>query len=117
MLKGLRTRLLISYVLILMATLAVIGVALVLFLQVRPTLTETISLQLFNRLQQLNITQSQRLTAIARSGPTVGQRVALNLFDRQNKVRVLVVKGDKVIFDSRRIYSEGSTLSYESSNY
>src|SRR5512142_1376382 len=101
MLTGLRTRLLVSYVLILLVSLTVIAVALLVFLRGQSPLTEGISLRLYTQLQQLDVMQDQQ-GLIPDSGPTLVERAALNRLDQRIKSRILLMNAEgKVSYDSR----------------
>ncbi len=119
MLTSLRARLLASYVLIIVVSLAVIGVALIFVLRSQPLLTETTSLRLYNILQQIDIVeQGQQGSVVPDNGPTVVQRRYLNNFDKILQVRILLSNADGIItFDSRRIYRYGSQLDIEAKPY
>jgi uncharacterized protein involved in exopolysaccharide biosynthesis len=72
MLNRLRSRLLLSYVLILAVSLAVILVALLLVLRSRPLLTEETSIRLYSQLQQLDALRELQ-GPVPDTGPTGAQ--------------------------------------------
>ncbi|MCC7446399.1 MAG: HAMP domain-containing protein [Anaerolineae bacterium] len=116
-LTSLRTRLLLSHVLILVLTIVVIGVALLFVLHSRPLLTESTSLRLVSILQQLDATEEQG-AVIPNAGPTLVQRAALLRLDRRLGTRIIVANGEGIVsFDSRRIYGFGSRLNSEAQPY
>ncbi len=116
-LTSLRTRLLLSHVLILALTIAVIGVALLFVLRSRPLLTESTSLRLVGVLQQLDATEEQGAT-IPDAGPTIAQRTALLRLDKRLGTRIIVASGEGVVsFDSRRMVGFGSKLNVEAQPY
>ncbi len=119
MLSSLRARLLASYVLIIVVSLAVIGVALIFVLRGQPLLTETTSLRLYGALQQIKTMQEERQEAvIPDSGPTLGQRRQLNNLERNSGMRILLANAAGIVsFDSRRMYRIGGRLNIEAKPY
>lgn len=121
MLKTLRRRLLVSYALILLITLAVMAVALLITLRARPLPTEETSRRLATIL--FTIEARSELSRIPPNGLTRFQRQLLNLFSRQAFMRNIqarvVVLGDENIvhYDSMRVLDEGETLTLEAAPY
>lgn len=114
----LRTRLLISYVLVLLLTLVVIGVALVFVLRSMPMLTEATSLRLYNLLQQIETVQDQQGDIIAERGPTLAQRRILNGLANRLRMRLILADAHGAVsFDSRRNYTVGSQLDLDVKPY
>jgi len=116
-LTSLRARLLLSHVLILALTIAVIGIALLFVLRSRPLLTESTTLRLVSILQQLDATEEQGAT-IPNAGPTILQRTVLLRLDKRLGTRIIVANGEGVVsFDSRRAYGFGTKLVVEAQPY
>ncbi len=118
MLNRLRSRLLLSYVLILAVSLAVILAALLLVLRSRPLLTEETSIRLYSQLQQLDALRELLPNPISDAGPTPAQRQALNRLERRIQSRILLADAaGRVSYDSRHIYSNGSQLAVDVQPY
>ncbi len=118
MFTGLRTRLLISYILIIVLTLGVIGTALVLLLRTSPLLTPNTGLKLYNYLQQIDFVTDAQNTVIPDTGPTLVQRTVLNRLDKRFNIRILLANSHGIVtYDSRRIYKYGEQLVFEAKPY
>lgn len=121
MLKTLRRRLLVSYALILLITLAVMAVALLITLRARPLPTEETSRRLATILFTLEA--RSELSRIPSSGLTRFQRQLLNLFSRQAfirniQARVIILSNDNTVhYDSLRVLNEGETLTLNATPY
>jgi signal transduction histidine kinase len=118
MFTGLRARLLLSYLFLILLTLLVITVALFLVLRTRPLASETTILRLYNLMNQVDIRQTQGSGTIAPNGPTRLQQAYLRALDKRLGVRIILADNTgKVSFDSRRGYEVGSQLNLESTPY
>lgn len=113
MLKTLRSRLLLSHVLIIVITLSVIGIALLVALRARPVSAQ----ELNERLAEALITVEDRFSigAIPADGPTRAQeaaynRAALRALVRGLRIRYLLVREGTVGYDSLRQLQAGSAL-------
>jgi two-component system OmpR family sensor kinase len=107
-----------SYILLIVLTLSVIGVALLLLLQTRPLLTESTSMQLYALLQQIDVTLDDQNITIPATGPTFRQRNVLNRLDRRLNRRILLINNNGLVtYDSRRFYKYGDTLTLDARPY
>src|SRR5260221_3814661 len=117
MFSGLRTRLFLSYILIIVITLLVIGAALFVVLRSGSQVSETASLRMFNLLNQIVALQEER-GMISSDGPTRIQRVILNQVDKRLNQRILVANSKGIVsFDSRRQYPEGQQIVLDAKPY
>src|SRR5258708_18809567 len=111
MFGGLRTRLLASYILIILLTLAVIGVALFFVLRPSPQVTQAQTPRLYNVLTNIDTLRESR----GGTGPTddlpPAQKLAFAQLDRRTGVRILFFNANRsIVFDSRRLNQAGSQL-------
>src|SRR5215470_11201863 len=108
MFTGLRARLLLSYLFLILLTLLVITGALFLVLRTRPLASETTILRLYNLMNQVDIRQAQGLGIVDPNGPSRIQQLYLRGLDKRLAVRIILADNTgKVSFDSRRGYTPG----------
>src|SRR5947209_20629381 len=100
MFGGLRTRLLASYILIILLTLAVIGVALFFVLRTSPQMTQAQTTRLYNVLTNIDTLRESRGGINAADDLPPTQRLALRQLDKRTGIRILYINADRsVIFD------------------
>src|SRR5438876_3219467 len=111
MFGGLRTRLLASYILIILLTLAVIGVALFFVLRTSPQVTQAQTTRLYNVLTNIDTLREGRGSTSGADDLPPTQRVALRQLDNRTGIRILFFNADRsVVFDSRLLNQAGSQL-------
>ena len=118
MFTGLRTRLLVSYILVIVLTLLVIALALFFVLRTRSQLTDTTTLRLYNFLSQIDAAQAQQTFTLDSGGPNLLQQVALNRLDKRFNVRIMLLDSSgKVSYDTRGAYHNGQQADIDGSVY
>jgi len=119
---SLRSRLLISYLVLLAITLSVIAVALVLFLNARPAPPQQTYEELAYLTQSLNPVQlltNALLSARTRAGRLAALTDQLTDFSQQQGIRTLLVnaRDQTVLFDSSGAYQSGDSLKLNEEPY
>lgn len=114
MFKTLRSRLLLSHLLIILITVGVIGAALLVMLRVRPVSAQEVSERLADALSVAE--ERFALNELSPNGPTRVQeaaynRAALRALVRGLRIRYLLVREGVVGYDSLRSFQPGATLS------
>lgn len=118
MFTTLRSRLLLSYGLLIGLTLLVTAVTLFFVLRTRPLLNETVSLRLFNLLTRAVALQQERNLNFTPRRLTRNQQQALNVLGRQIGVRIILTdKSNVVIYDTTHFYAPGDTIELNGKPY
>jgi signal transduction histidine kinase len=120
MLKTLRSRLLLSHLLIIVITVGVIGTALLVMLRARPVSAQEVSERLADALSEAE--ERFNLDSIAPTGPTRAQeiiynRTAIRAFVRGLRIRYVLVRDGIVGYDSLRSFQPGAVVSLDSTPF
>lgn len=122
MFKTLRARLLVSYGLILVIAMAVVGIALLIGIQNRPVPTDEISTRLASTMQLL--LEAEELSTVTDTGLTRVQERVLNVLARQARlrnfpVRILLLRLPQmaVEYDSTNGFADGAVVNLEGQPY
>ncbi|HML23776.1 MAG TPA: ATP-binding protein [Aggregatilinea sp.] len=111
MLHSLRTRLLASYVAILLIMLCLIGLVLLLFLRTRPLPTDTLIRDLTGTLLDVRVTEVVRLEGRLNNSVTAEVSTLLSSEAAARDFRLMVVNEDNTVeFDSNETFDVGTAL-------
>src|SRR5260370_32553230 len=114
MFGGLRTRVLATYILIILLTLAVIGVALFFVVRTSPQVTQAQTTRLYNVLTNIDTLRERRGGTGPSDDLAPAQKLAFAQLDKRTGVRILFFNADRsVVFDSRRLNQAGSQLQFD----